>query len=80
MFRYSWFAANVVLLIAGIAWCIAILARWREDLATLRNSSDPVEQWVVIGYWTVTAIVLLLLATYGFGTLREFDSRLTGLL
>ena len=54
-FRFSWLACELVLMIAGIWWCVEAFGRREEDLRTLRESKDRVVRRLVIGYWVVTA-------------------------
>lgn len=56
MFSFSPLLFKVILLIAGISWCIAIFNRRYEDIETLKVSNDKVEKSVIIGFWIVTAL------------------------
>jgi hypothetical protein len=64
MFRYV-FTFKVMRVIVGVAWCVAIVRRLGEDIATVRDPPDPESRYVVISFWVVTAVIALLLATSG---------------
>ena len=68
--RY-WLALKLFLLIGGVLWCAAIVRRSREDATAVRSPNDAGERYVVIGYWCVTALVAVLLVTFGLGVLGE---------
>ena len=69
-FRY-WFAFKVILVIAGVWWCIEIFRRRHRDLEDFWQRNDPVIRRVVIGYWFATAVILVLLLTYGIGVAMD---------
>jgi hypothetical protein len=75
---HRWQSIKFLLVIAGICWCVAIVRRRHEDLATLRNPRDRVDRNVVIGLWAGTAVVLALLVTLGVGVVAEFWGMLRG--
>jgi heme/copper-type cytochrome/quinol oxidase subunit 2 len=75
---HRWQSIKYLLVIAGICWCVAIFRRRREDVAAFRKTGDRVERNVVIGIWAVTAVVLLVLLTWGVGVAAEFWGMLRG--
>lgn len=76
-FTYRIFACKVLLVIAGIAWCVAIVRRLRDDIKDVRNPADPESRYVVIGFWAVTVLIAFVLATSGVGVIRQFFTIIT---
>ena len=70
-FRY-WFAFKVILVIAGVSWCVEVFRRRHRDIEDFRQRDDPVTRGVVVGYWIATAVVIVLLCTFGVSVAREF--------
>ena len=70
-FTRYWLAFKIILIIAGIYWCIAIFQRRHDDITTIRESDEPADRYIVYGFWAVTLVILILLLAFGIPTLVE---------
>ncbi len=43
MFNRYWFAFKVILVMLGLIWCAAIARRWRGDVETVSDRSNPID-------------------------------------
>lgn len=69
-YRY-WFAFKIILIIAGICWCVTIFQRRHQDLEDFKQNSDPADRYIVVGYWVTTAIIASLLIAFVPGEVKR---------
>ena len=71
--RYHYYGPGfqVLLLIAGIAWCVQAWQRLPNDLADVWRSKDALTRRLVVGYWVATGLILAGLVGFGPGVLMR---------
>ncbi|MHC4859025.1 MAG: hypothetical protein ACYTDY_02910 [Planctomycetota bacterium] len=60
---------NAILLVLGILWCRFVFGHFRSDVTRLRESRDPAEKHVILFFWSITAVVLVLMVDFVGGLL-----------
>jgi hypothetical protein len=47
---------------------VAIFNRRHEDFETLKLTKEPIDKYIIYGYWFVTTFIAYLMATSGWST------------
>jgi hypothetical protein len=71
---------NAILLALGIFWCYGVFSRWRSDLEDLREIDDNLQRAVIIGIWTVTVVIAILVVNFAVGLVANIVSGIRALL
>ena len=71
-YHYSGLGFQLLLLIAGIAWCVQAWQRLPGDMANVRRSKDALTRRLVVGYWVATGLILAGLMEFGPGVVVRF--------
>jgi uncharacterized membrane protein SpoIIM required for sporulation len=67
-------AFEVILVIAGIWWCKEIIARWSDDVETLRKSQVGADKVVVLFYWATAVVASIVVVYLSVGIVRQVIS------
>jgi hypothetical protein len=69
--RYG-LAGRVILVIAGVWWCVETLRRFPDDLREFRTTKVADVRWAMLASWAITVLVMTGLVFFTPGVVLEF--------
>ncbi|HUQ70766.1 MAG TPA: hypothetical protein VM165_14650 [Planctomycetaceae bacterium] len=69
--RYG-LATRVLLIIAGVWWCVETLRTFPDDLKEFRTTKVADVRWAMLASWAITVLVMTGLVLFTPGVVMEF--------
>ncbi|MHC4455771.1 MAG: hypothetical protein ACYS0I_01585 [Planctomycetota bacterium] len=70
---------KVLLFSLGVYWCYKVIDRFENDLQKLRKGEDKLRKAVVLGIWTITVVIAILLVKFSIPLIDKIAPALRGL-